>query len=115
MSRPESPEARLAAVRRTLEELADALGAADLDRLLACEARLETGLTGVSLGSLASLPADVLAAELERTGAALVRCRRLGGSLDAFVTLTLGVAGFEPQYGRPAPASAPLHTISRSA
>lgn len=100
MSEPIADYVRAVAhLRASLEEAADALAHAHLDRLLACEARLE--------GALLQLPGDALspevraavAGEVERSRAALTRCRRLGAALHDFIRLGLGAQGRGGEYG----------------
>lgn len=103
----------VAGLRSALEDMADALVEGNLDRLLACEARIE--------GALAQLPAHGLSAEaragaradIEAARAAVVRCRRLGLSLDAFIAAGLTARGICGVYGPDANAvSADLRSLN---
>lgn len=80
----ESPLARLTAA---LTEVADALAAADLARLLAAEPVLCAALDAVTAGAGADRQA------VEQARAALLRCRRLGAGLVAFTRLSLDPEG----------------------
>ena len=103
----------VAGLRTALEDMAGALLEGNLDRLLACEARIE--------GALAQLPTHGLSAdaragarvEIEAARAALVRCRRLGLSLDAFIAAKLTARGICGVYGPDANAvSADLRSLN---
>jgi hypothetical protein len=106
----------VAALRAALEEMADALGQASLDRLLACEARIETALSQVpTKGLSADTRADVRR-EVEAARLALLRCRRLGLSLDGFIAAGLTVRGLSGFYGPDAAAiSTELHSLNLKA
>jgi hypothetical protein len=87
MSAPaDTPLTRLNAA---LDELADALAAADLSRLLAVEPQLGAALDGM-IGSEGVRREDV-----ERAQSALLRCRRLGAGLVAFTRLSLDPDGVQ--------------------
>ena len=106
-------------LRLALEEAAEALAHADLERLLACEARIESALTQVpSRTNGAANSSITVTAEVQSARAALVRCRRLGLALHEFVRLGLSAQGIERGYGRaaaPVPQASPaLHTINRT-
>jgi hypothetical protein len=105
-----------ATLRHSLEEAADALGTADLERLLVCETRIHAALTHLASSRL---PADArapLAREISLARAALARCRRLGGALDDCARLMLSAQGLDDGYGRKrADAGLDLHTIHRTA
>lgn len=90
----DTPLVRLTAA---LNEVADALAAADLSRLLAAESGLGAALDGVS----GSRPADRRA--LDDARSALLRCRRLGASLVAFTRLSLDPEGTHVYSRRGAP------------
>jgi hypothetical protein len=105
-----------ALLRGSLEDAADALGHADLERLLACEMRIHAALTHLSSSQIAPASRLRLADEIARARDALGRCRRLGQSLNDFVQLALGVQGLNDSYGRSGSAiDASRHTIERSA
>ncbi|HEY0873462.1 MAG TPA: hypothetical protein VGD94_08320 [Vicinamibacterales bacterium] len=92
----------VAGLRAALEDLADALAGADLDRLLACEARIESALAQLPAHGL---PADArveIRAEVDAARRAMIRCRRLGLSLNAFIMAGLsarGLGGYGPDSG----------------
>lgn len=102
----------VAGLRVALEEMADALAGADLDRLLACEARIESALAQLPTHGL---PADArieIRAEIEATRHAMMRCRRLGLSLNAFIMAGLSVRGLNGLYGPDAGAvNGDLHSL----
>lgn len=85
-------------VEQALQEVADALASADLERLLAAE----TGL-GDALGQLGvTTPIEPseragLREAIDRACAMLLRCRRLGAGLTAFARAS---AGPQAGYGR---------------
>jgi hypothetical protein len=101
-----------AELRGALEEAADALAHADLDRLLACEARIEHALDGLPVRSLSAPLSDALRADAEAARAALVRCRRLGISLAEFMAAGLTARGLDGYGPRREPRSAPLHSLN---
>ena len=87
-------------LRAALEETAEALSTASVDRLLAADARVRSALG--ALAAWSPVGADERAAvrrELEAVHAALVRCRTLGGALSDFVRFTLGSHGPGVSYG----------------
>jgi ketosteroid isomerase-like protein len=89
----------VAGLRAAVEELADALASADLDRLLACEARIESALAQLPTHGL---PADARAeirSDIEAARRAMMRCRRLGLSLNAFILASLSIQGRDHLYG----------------
>lgn len=89
----------VAGLRADLEEMAAALAAADLDRMLACEARIESALAQLPTHGI---PADARAeirAEIDAARHAMMRCRRLGLSLNAFIMAGLSVRGLNGLYG----------------
>jgi hypothetical protein len=92
-------------LRRRLDDTAAALSAADLPRLLACEAEMQTALASLASHWPVSGDRAQLAVELEQIRVSLTRCRRLGGSLMQFVDASL--AGLERE-----PAT---HTFNHSA
>lgn len=96
--RPEPAAARL---RATLEQLATALAALDVDAVLACEADFPSLLADVAdCVSRSPESRAATARELRRAQAALTRCRRLGASLDDLTILSLSAQGAAPAYGR---------------
>ena len=105
-----------ATLRRSLEDAADALGSADLERLLVCETRIHAALTYLASSRL---PADArasLAREIVLARAALARCRRLGRALNDFARIVLSAQGLDEGYGRKRTDAGPdLHTIHRTA
>lgn len=85
-------------VCEALEQLATALGRADLDGLLAAEAALDG--VAADLERLAALPPALppearraLRADAEAARRALMRCQRLGSSLSAFARASLEARG----------------------
>lgn len=85
-------------VEQALREVADALGSADLDRLLAAEAGLGDALSqlGVTTSLETSGRAELREA-IDRAFAMLLRCRRLGAGLTA---VARAAAGPDAGYGR---------------
>ena len=103
-------------LRRSLEEAADALAAADLERLLECEGRIHAALTQIASSDLTTEGRARLADEIERTRAALTSCRRFGFALTDFVRIGLTAQGLDEGYGRTgASVNADLRTIYRTA
>jgi phosphoenolpyruvate synthase/pyruvate phosphate dikinase len=92
----------LVALEQALVELGDALAAADLDRLLASEVRLAAALERPLPGD-GTMPRELV----DRTRAALLRCRRLGASLDAFLRSSADAMGVQPAYSRQGQGAAP--------
>jgi len=91
---------RVAPLRAALEETADALANAHLNRLLDCEARIETALLQLPTHGLSADTRRVVMAEMEFARAALTRCRRLGLALDEFIRLGMAAQGLGSGYGR---------------
>ena len=91
----------VAALRAALEDTADALAHAHLDRLLECEARIETALAQLPRHGLSADARRVVSAEIEFARAALMRCRRLGLALDEFIRMGMAAQGLGSGYGRP--------------
>ena len=85
-------------IEAALREVADALAAADLDRLLAAETGLgdALGQLGVTTPLEASERAELREA-IDRAHSTLLRCRRLGAGLTTFARAS---AGPETGYGR---------------
>ena len=105
-----------ATLRRSLEDAADALAHADLERLLACETRIHAALTHIATSDLSDEGRTRLAEEIELTRKALARCRRFGFALGDFVRVSLSAQGLDQRYGRNgASVSADLRTIYRTA
>lgn len=97
----QTPVAVVHALRVALDRLGESLAHAQLDDVLAAEGQLKEALT--NLGGLLTPdpPGDrELRAELDGVRASLVRCRRLGNSLGAFVRLTLQTYGLDDRYDR---------------
>ena len=99
-------------IEAALGAVGDALAAMDLERLLEAEAGLNAALSGLGVTTALEGPAaQELREAIDRTYAALLRCRRLGNSLLAFTRVTTEVAA-RPQYSRTGemavPASAGL-------
>ena len=90
----------VAALRAALEETADALANASLDRLLDGEARIGAALSQLPAHGLPAEMRPVVMAELELARAALTRCRRLGLALDGFIRLGMTAQGLASGYGR---------------
>ena len=105
-----------ATLRVSLEDASDALAHANLARLLECETRIHSALTHLATSRLSEEARAQLAEEITRAQAALLRCRRLGHSLNEFVRLALCAQGLDDGYGpRGAPAGSGLRTIQRTA
>jgi len=99
--------AAAAELRASLERTAAALASPDLEALLACEADIERALAAMPAAStLAAEERAVVRAELDSARHALLRCRRLGASLNEFVRLSLEAQGRGAGYGRREPAYA---------
>src|SRR5262245_26538440 len=112
---PEAVQA-VAALRAALEDTADALANAHLNRLLDCEARIETALLQLPNQGLSTDMRQVVLAEVEFARAALTRCRRLGLALDEFIRLGLAAQGLGSGYGRTVTAPPiELHTLNTRA
>lgn len=104
-----------ATLRRGLEDAADALKHADLDRLLECETRIHTALTRLATSNLTDDARARLAIEIDLARHALQRCRRLGHALNDFVRLSLTAQGLDEGYGRTGNGtSTGLRTIRRT-
>ena len=86
-------------LRNALEEMADALAQASLDGVLACEARIESALAAVPAHQVTAGRDATLRREVEAARLALMRCRRLGLSLDAVIATSLSIRGVAPGYG----------------
>lgn len=103
----------VAGLRTALEDMADALVEGSLDRLLACEARLEAALAQLPRHGLPNEARAAARAEIEAARAALARCRRLGLSLDAFIAAGMTARGICGVYGPDATAvSADLRSLN---
>jgi hypothetical protein len=103
----------VAALRSALEEMASALAEGSLDRLLACEARIESALEQLPMRDVAANARAAVRAEVEGARAALVRCRRLGLALDEFVTTGFAARSVDGGYGRtPQTTVVPLHSLN---
>jgi hypothetical protein len=98
---------RIVRLRTVLDQAADALVSADLEALLASEAEIEDALANMPV--LTTMTADERAeirGELERARGALLRCRRLGTTLTAFVRVSFDAQGRHGGYGEPGWSSA---------
>jgi hypothetical protein len=110
------PVLAVAQLRESLEEAADALAKAHLDRLLACEARIETALMNIPTRGLTTEARAIVASEIELARLTLTRCRRLGQALDDFIRLGLAAQGLSRGYGREGAEIAPdLHSVNTTA
>jgi len=87
-----------ASLRRSLEATADALGHADLERLLACETNLHAALTKLSSSRLAPDARDALIQEVTQARVALHRCRRFGAAMNDLVRIRLAAEGLDAGY-----------------
>jgi hypothetical protein len=106
----------VAALRAALEETADALANAHLNRLLDCEARIETALLQLPPRAVSAETRRVVMAEVEFARAALTRCRRLGLALDEFIRLGMAAQGLGSGYGRTVTTPPlELHTLNTRA
>lgn len=101
----------VAELRASLEEAADALAHAHLDRLLACESRIEHALRQLPIRALSADAQRAVAADVELARQALMRCRRLGSGLDEFIRLGMMAQGIGHVYGRQAPLTPDLHSL----
>jgi len=99
--RPARPHAAALRLRSTLERLAGALAAVDLEAMLACESELASALAEFGDRSLLD-PASRAgtARELQAAKSSLTRCRRLGATLSDLTRLSLAARGEGPAYGR---------------
>ena len=91
--------ASVARLRKALERTAGALAVPDLETLLAGESEIEVALA--ELPATYELPPEerrAVRAEVEGAHAALLRCRRLGVTLDTFVRISLEAQG-RGEYG----------------
>ena len=99
--RPATAAARL---RAALEATADALAVPNLEALLNVESALSAALAALPTVRTLDAAGRLAAREdLKAAQAALARCRRLGGSLDAFVRVSFEARGqsigYEPARG----------------
>jgi len=101
----------IAELRASLDEAADALAHAHLDRLLACESRIEAALRQLPTRGFPSESQHAGSVEVALTRHALVRCRRLGDALEEFVRLGMAVQGIGHGYGRQAAVTPDLHSL----
>jgi hypothetical protein len=103
-------------LRLSLEEAANALAAADMERLLACETRIHAALTQIASSDMSAEGRARLAEEIHLTRQALARCRRFGFALSDFVRIGLTAQGLDECYGRSGSSvNADLRSIYRSA
>jgi len=106
----------VAALRAALEDMADALAQASLDGLLACDARIETALSQIPTQGLPVEARAEVRREVEAARLALVRCRRLGLSLDGFIAAGLTARGLGGFYGPDAGSvGTELHSLNLKA
>jgi hypothetical protein len=94
--------AATADLRRALDEVARALGEANLQGVLDAESGLELAvrrLAAVSR-SMPDVDRDALRLEIRAARQALDRCRALGGALLDVVRISLDAQGRGPGYGR---------------
>lgn len=77
-------------MREALEGLVDALRTPDVDRLLACEAAIESAIRSLPPDAGDDVNAAVVRRAVAEARLALLRCRRLGASLVAEVRQSLG-------------------------
>ena len=95
-------------LRAAIEETAAALAGADLQRLLASDALVQTALNQIPRpGSIAAEQRSHLRHEVEEAQATLRRCRRLGLALNEFVRFSLYAQGQAAGYEPAGPAVAP--------
>lgn len=88
-------------LRQALEQVADALASPGLPALLAGEEAIERALAEVPVAAdLPQFERVSMRREVERARAALLRCRRLGAALNAYVRVTLETQGRMSGYGR---------------
>jgi hypothetical protein len=87
-------------LRTALDQAADALVSADLEALLVSESEIEQALAQLPALTSSTVEdrADVRM-ELERARRALIRCRRLGTALTAFVRVSCDAQGRHAGYG----------------
>lgn len=87
-------------LRQALEQTAAALARPDLDGLLASESATERALAGLPWGTRPEGPLEPrLRDEIEAARRALVRCTRLGASLQDFIRVSVlarQAAGYGP-------------------
>jgi hypothetical protein len=86
-------------LRTALEAVADTLGRADMDGLLAAEQALESALADCARLAAAGGPAPAaLRPEIDAARRALMRCRRLGASLGDFARASFEARGLAIGY-----------------
>lgn len=105
MTTPQGPAARVLALRTALQSLGDALASPAAAPLTTAETALAAAVADLTPHTLTieTMPAVERAAlrdELLAARAALARCRRLGGSLSAFVHASLQAQGLVGGYDR---------------
>jgi len=96
MATPASTATALVALRQRLDETAAVLASADLDQMLACEARLQAALATLNASNPPIEDRSQITEELTAIRLLVTRCRRLGGSLMDFVHASLDDIGGEP-------------------
>lgn len=93
-------------LRQAIEQTAAALARPDLDALLASEAATERALAGLPWGTRPDGPLEpAVREEIDAARRALVRCTRLGASLQDFIRVS-ALARQSPGYGRAGATSA---------
>lgn len=102
-------------LRTALENTADALACADLDRLLACEASLEAALAQLRTEPLPPAMRAQLRKDADFVRLALTRCRRLGLALTEFARLGMQAQGVAPGYGARGALDLGLHSLDTTA
>jgi hypothetical protein len=109
-----SAPAVLGRLREALDQVANALAAANLEQLVAAEASLATVVAELP-AIQRSTPADAatMRTEIDRARNALMRCRRLGTSLGEFARLSLRLHALGSGYDRTgqSPTAAPSHAV----
>jgi hypothetical protein len=91
-------KAAFARLEGALRAVGDALGRADIVRLLSAEPELAAALEGVARVGPGVVDRDVRGT-IDATRAALLRCRRLGAALVEFTRISLDPSG-EAAYSR---------------
>lgn len=101
MSAPQAVTlAAVARLRVALDATADALAQPQIEALLDGERALQSALADLPpLDAVVVEDRQAIREELHRATAALVRCRRLGASLHAFVRTSLDAQGRGSGYG----------------
>ena len=107
--------ASVARLRATLEDVAHALENMHVDELLVSAARLDDALARVrpALVRVEDMPHEPVRRELTQATAMLLRCERLGSSLDDIVRMSAAARG-PIGYGKDGAhyASSPVHALN---